>query len=191
VYYQLESSYLKGNVKRKNNFRADPSVRTGSATLADYKKSGYDRGHLCPAAAMKLNEKAMSETFLMSNMSPQKPYFNRGVWKKLEAQVRKWACAENMVYVVTGPVFKNNMGAIGKNKVTIPGYYYKVLYDATGSKKMIAFLLPNKKSAAPLQSFVVSVDKIEKITGIDFFSQLNDDVENRLEKVSSINSWKW
>ncbi len=191
VYYVLTPEFVDGNAKRRNDFRVDPDVKTGSATLADYRGSGYDRGHLCPAAAMKLNAKAMSETFFMSNMSPQKPYFNRGIWKHLEAQVRSWVRIEKKLYVVTGPVFKDNLGTIGRNKVTVPGYYYKVVYDPTGSKKMIGFIMRNEKSDKPIKSFAVSVDEVEKVTGIDFFPGLNDELEDRLERESEISKWCW
>jgi len=190
VYYHITPQFINGKVKRRNKFKSDAKVKTKSATLSDYKASGYDRGHLCPAAAMKLNATSMQESFYMSNMSPQKPQFNRGVWKKLEAQVRKWTIIEKDLYVVSGPVFKDNMGTIGKNKVTIPGYYYKVIFDASKPCKMIAFILPNTGSKEGLSRFVVSVDRVEKETGIDFFSQLPDNIENSLENKSSIRQWR-
>lgn len=191
VYYVLTPEFVNGKAKRRNDFRADPDVKTGSASLADYRGSGYDRGHLCPAAAMKLNAKAMSETFFMSNMSPQKPYFNRGIWKNLEAQVRSWVRIEKKLYVVTGPVFKDNLGTIGKNKVTVPGYYYKVIYDPTGTKKMIGFIMRNEKSGRAIKSFAVSVDEVEKVTGIDFFPGLEDKLEERLEGRVDVSKWNW
>lgn len=90
VYYTLTPNYINGTAKRKDNFKSDPRIATGSAALSDYKGSGYDRGHLCPAAAMKINQSAMDDSFYMSNMSPQEPSFNRGRWKQLEEQVRNW-----------------------------------------------------------------------------------------------------
>lgn len=190
VFYSLKPENITPETERTNDFRIDTSVKTGSATKADYYKSGYDRGHLCPAADMKLNKKAMSESFYLSNMSPQKPYFNRGIWKKLESKVRGWAFDEKMLYVVTGPIFENNMGTIGKNNVTIPGYYYKVIYDPTGTEKMIALILPNEKSSEDLSNFVTSVDKVEKLTGIDFFPGLEDNLESQLENKSDYNLWR-
>lgn len=191
VYYELDPKFTNGKAKRHNDFRPDRSVRTGSATLADYRSSGYDRGHLCPAAAMKLNPKAMSETFFMSNMSPQSPDFNRGIWKDLEAIVRDWVRNERRLYVVTGPIFKDNKGKIGKSGVTIPGYYFKVIYDPTDKEKMIALILPNKKCSKSLSSYVVPVDKVEALTGINFFPQLADSKENSLEAKSNATSWTW
>ncbi|MDO6738046.1 DNA/RNA non-specific endonuclease [Wenyingzhuangia sp. 2_MG-2023] len=181
VYYLLTSDFINGTAKRKDNFREDPNITTKSATLSDYKKSGYDRGHLCPAGDMKLNKTSMSETFYMSNMSPQLPGLNRGEWKRLESKVRKWAIEEDSLLIVTGPIFKNNLGYIGKEKVTIPGYYYKVIYDITPPQKMTAFILPHIQKLNPYFKYQTSVDKVEDMTGIDFFSFLNDDIEASLE----------
>ncbi len=179
VYYELSAKNLTGKASRKDNFRVDPKLSQWSATPADYKASGYDRGHLCPAADMSFNTKAMSETFYMSNMSPQVPMFNRGIWKKLEEHVRERAKREKL-YVVTGPIFKSNKGKIGKGEVTVPGYYYKLFYSPS-KQQMIAYVLPNEESKRPLNSFAVPVSKVEKMTGIDFFPQLPDDLEKLLE----------
>ncbi len=189
VYYQLTPSLINGLASRADNFRPDPLVTTGSAQLSDYKGSGYDRGHLCPAADMKANSNAMSETFYLSNMSPQEPSFNRGVWAKLEAVVRNWAMVEGRIYVVTGGVLSSNKGKIGMDGVTVPKYYYKVVYDPTGTQKMIAVVLPNEGSKQPLQNFVVTVDYVESITGIDFFPELPDTLEDRLESRSDASAW--
>lgn len=131
----------------------------------------------------------MSESFFMSNMSPQDPGFNRGIWKNLEAAVRKFALSEEGVVAVTGPIFDDNLGVVGE-RVTVPGYYFKVLYDYKGAHpKMIAFVLPNKKSDRPLSEFVVSVDRVEELTGIDFFAALDDTQEALLEKGSQWDDW--
>lgn len=187
VYYELTPDFINGSQSRTDDFRPDSSVSTGSATLADYKGSGFDRGHLCPAADMTLNKTSMSETFFLSNMSPQVAGFNRGIWSTLEDKVRKWASEYSKLYVVTGPIFKDNIGSIGEDKVTVPGYYYKVLYD--GNNRMIGLILPNASSAKSLDQFVIKVDSIESLTGIDFFSGLEDSLENQLE--GSINTASW
>ena len=180
VYYKPYIAEEGKKFKRTDDFRPDSKVRTGSADPADYLRSGYDRGHLCPAADMSLSSESMSETFLMSNMSPQKPAFNRGIWKRLEEQVRVWA-RNNKLWIVTGPVFKDILGYIGaENKVSVPGHFYKIIY-APERNKMLGFLLPNGKSDYPFSHYAVSVDSIEKVTGLDFFSNLSDDLENALE----------
>lgn len=179
VYYELSKENLARKAGRKNDFRVDPKMSRWCATPADYKGGKYDRGHLCPAADMSFNAKAMSETFYMTNMSPQVPLFNRGIWKELEEHVRDRAKKERL-YVVTGPVFKDNKGQIGAGKVTIPGYYYKLFYSPS-KRQMVAYVLPNKESKRSLSSFAVPVDEVEKLTGIDFFPQLPDELESLLE----------
>lgn len=190
VYYTLtDSMVLNSGEERSNSFKMDKLVASGSAKSSDYTKSGYDRGHLCPAADMGFNPVAMEESFLMSNISPQAPDFNRGIWKELETTVRKWAVKEHRLYIVSGPVFKNNKGSIGKDEVTVPGYFFKVIYDPTDDPKLIAFVFPNEKSDRPLTDFVVTVDKAEQLTGLDFFSQLPDDQENKMEEKVQLAGW--
>jgi len=194
VAYMLTSDMVRNsNCKRSNNFRADAKVTTGSATPADYKNSGYDKGHMCPAGDMGFNCTAMSETFFMSNMSPQLPGFNRGIWKKLEELVRSWADAYDTIYVVTGPVLNGeSTGRIGENNVTVPKYYYKVVYKKTSSGgTCIALLLPNEASYNTLQNYVISVDSLEKLTQIDFFPVLPDNIENVIENKLNTEEWKF
>ena len=188
VYYVLTPELISGTQPRTDDFRPDPLVSTGSATLADYSGSGYDRGHMCPAADMALNKTSMSESFFLSNMSPQVAGFNRGIWSSVEDQVRNWALEYDGLDVSTGPIFKDNLGTIGSDQVTVPGYYYKVLYSEK-KKIMIGLILPNASSSKSLDQFVVTVDEIEKETGIDFFSGLDDKLENQLE--SNVNIEKW
>jgi len=191
VAYELTVEELRGNVERTDNFRADPNVDTETASLSDYRGSGYDRGHLAPAADFSWSKKAMSDTFYFSNMSPQKPGFNRGIWRSLESQVREWAVRDRALLVVTGPVLRDvEYKTIGENDVAIPRYYYKVLLDIEEPElKGIGFLLPHESSSAPLSSFAVSIDKVEQITGIDFYHAIEDDLEERLE--SSFNGSLW
>lgn len=188
VYYTLELEGKERLAERTDLFREDKKVSIGSAKPSDYTKSGYDRGHLCPAADMAHSAEAMEETFLMSNISPQLPVFNRGIWKSLEKQVRDWGEKER-IYVVTGPVFKDNKGKIGQTGVTVPGFFYKVVY-APGARRMIGFVLPNTKEKRQLRDYVVTVDSVERLTNIDFFPQLPDTLENRLEAIVDYDSWR-
>lgn len=190
VYYQLTPELINGTQSRTDDFRPDPSVSTGSASLDDYKGSGYDRGHLCPAADMTLNKTSMSETFFMSNMTPQNPSFNRGIWSKMEDQVRKWALEFDGLDVATGPIFKDNLGSIGADKVTAPGYFYKVLYSEK-KKIMLGIIIPNAASSKSLDQFVAKVDDIESLTGIDFFSGLDDKIEEHLEGEIDKSGWSF
>ena len=188
VYYLLTSDMINGNHQRTENFRTDNKIRTGSASKSDYYKSGYDRGHLAPAGDMKISRTSMSESFLLSNISPQNPSFNRGGWKKLESQVRSWVLSEGEMYVVTGPILTNSIESIGSNSVTVPSYFYKIVYSKSNDK-MIGLVMPNQKINNDLKYYVKSVDYIEDLTGIDFFHQLDDEKEDELE--SQINLKKW
>ncbi len=188
-YVLTDSMVVNGGEERSNKFKIDKLVATGSAKSSDYTKSGYDRGHLCPAADMGFNPVAMEESFMMSNISPQTPDFNRGIWKTLETSVRNWAKQERQIIVVTGPIFKDNKGSIGQDEVAVPGYFFKIIFDDTDSPKMLAFIFPNAKSDRPLTDFAVPTDKAEKLTGYDFFSQLPDELETRLESRVDFSGW--
>jgi endonuclease G len=172
VYYKLTSNHVNGKVKRTDDFRPDSAVSTTSAQLSDYRDSGYDRGHLCPAADMKISKSAMSQTFLLSNISPQNRAFNAGIWNQLEESVRQLAVKYDEVYVVTGPVFKDCIKTIGANRVTVPGYFYKVIYIPQNKPIMIGMLVANKAANKQLSSLAVPVDSIETLTCINFFPQL-------------------
>ena len=192
IFYELTDYEVSGTVKRKNQFRSDPKVKTASASLSDYRGSGYDRGHLAPAADMKWSVTAMSESFYMSNMSPQRPSFNRGIWKRLEEQVRLWALNNKSIYVVTGGVLVDELETIGVNEVSVPEYYYKVILDYIEPElKGIGFILPNQKEMGLLKSYVVSIDEVEKFTNIDFFPSLPDATEDQLEGKIDLSKWNF
>ena len=187
AYVLTREEIESGTIERSDNFRADRSIVSGSATPADYRGSGFDRGHLAPAGDMKWDELAMSQSFLMSNMSPQTPAFNRGIWRKLETKVRNWAIEKDSLYVITGPLFSSTDSLIGKNGVGVPGHYFKVLVDLSPpNHDMIAFLLPNSSSSEELLSFAIPVDSLEKISAYDFFADAPDQevidwLEQRIE----------
>ena len=191
VAYHLKKEHTAYNNFKRPYFKIDPLVKTNAASWRNYKKSGYDRGHLCPAADRKFDKKAFEETFLTSNISPQINAFNAGIWNNLEKQVRYWVKKEKSLYIVTGPVFKNSTKSIGSEQVTVPTYFYKVIYKNDSPKKMIAFLLPHKASTKPLETYITSVDKLEKLLGIDFFKSLPDTLEDKLESTASTTGWKF
>lgn len=192
VAYELTEQETNRLYDRTDKFLMDPSVRTGTATDSDYKNSGYDRGHLAPAADMGWSSTTMAESFYYSNMSPQLPGFNRGVWKRLEELVRTWAVESDAIYVVTGPVLTTGLSYIGWNQVAVPNYYYKVILDYRNPEiKAIGFILPNASSSAPLQDFAVSIDKVEQLTGINFFHLLPDKEEDKLEASTCSSCWTW
>ena len=191
VAYLLTDRELQGGFERTDNFREDPAVITGSAGLSDYRKSGYDRGHLAPAADLCWSAEAMSDSFYLSNMSPQAPGFNRGIWKELESWVREKASDNFELYVVSGPVLTAGpYRKIGQNNVSVPEYYYKVILDYYGpEKKAIGFIMPNSKSDSGLTAFSVPVDTVEKATGLDFFFMLSDEIEDSLESSADFQQW--
>lgn len=192
VAYELTKEETVKIAPRTNKFIPDPKVKTGTATNNDYKNYGYDRGHLAPAADMGWSYLAMKESFYFSNMSPQVPGFNRGIWKNLEELVRTWAIENDEIYIVTGPILTDNLPTIGQNKVSVPASYYKVILDYSLPEiKAIAFIIPNKTADLSLQSYVVTIDKVEKITGIDFFPLLPDQQENIIERTVCKSLWSW
>ncbi len=184
VAYPLLAYKLTGDADRAGtSFKPDPTVDGGTALPSDYTRSGYDRGHLAPAGDFKFSQRMMTETFLMSNITPQAPQFNRGIWKELEEQVRAWALRDEGLYVITGPVLRAGLETIGRqNEVAVSEYCYKViLYCRKPDIRMIGFLLKNEPSDEPLRAFVVPVDKIEAMTGLDFFPKIPDVLERTLE----------
>lgn len=195
VFYELLREELAGEAERSNKFRQDPFVASNeSATLKDYQKSGYDRGHIAPAADFNWNSEAKDESFFLTNMCPQHPSFNRGIWKSLEEQVRGWAVRDSAICVVAGPILPidnaGNFHTIGVGQVVVPALFYKIVFSAFKEKpSMIGFVMPNEKSNADLQSFAVSVDSIERLTQIDFFPILPDNLENEIESLVDLNDW--
>ncbi len=155
-----------------------------------YTKTGYDRGHLASAADMAYSVETMTNSFFMSNISPQIPGCNRGIWKRLEKQVRMWAIKEQKLCVITGPIFQPRAQTLGKTDIPIPAAFYKVILDMTPPMKMIGFIVPNETTKRRLHSFVVTVDEVEKITGYDFFRELPDEIENKLESNCNFMDWE-
>lgn len=194
VAYTLTKQKLQPQTKRKDNFRADPAILTGSSDPSDYKASGFDKGHLAPCADFLYDFEAMNDTFFMSNMSPQQPQFNRGIWKKLEEKVREFAAKYDILYIVTGPVLEKALDQyqkIGQNNVAVPEYYYKVLL-AKSSKDFygIGYILPNEKQDLPLLSYALPISAVEKRTGLDFFSLLDDKTEKKVESQVDLLLWE-
>lgn len=191
AYYLTKESLKKPNVPRAKRFKEDNSIDTKSATYFDYRGSGFDRGHLVPAADMAFDHQAMQETFLMSNISPQVKAFNGGIWKELEENVRDWAFKNDGLYICTGPVFGKRPSTIGQSRIWIPDFFYKVLLDLeSNSPKAIAFILPNKISYEPLMYYAVSVDALEERTGFNFFDNLlEDEEENKIESTVDQEAW--
>lgn len=194
VAYELTSQEAKSKkAERSNKFVPDPMLKDATATNEDYTRTGYDRGHMAPAGDMKWSAKAMRESFYFSNICPQKPGLNRGIWKELEEQSRLWAMDNGKVLIITGPVISNDMKRLGKNRVGVPPSFYKVICTVMNNKpQAIAFLLENKDYRnTSLRSMAISVDSAEKVTGIDFFPSFPDAVEKVMEASVNLDSWSF
>ena len=190
IAYLLECKELRKNFKRRDDFRPDPKVTTETANNSDYRRSGYDRGHLMPAADNTWDSIAISESFYYSNISPQKPGFNRGIWKKLEEQVREWVCLYDSLYIITGPVLNNIDKYIGENRVGVPNFFYKaLLFYKYDNQQSIAFLMPIDSYEGSYFDFAITIDSLEQVIGYDLFYQLEDDIEANIESIINIPFW--
>lgn len=191
VCYNLtEEEVKKKKSSRSDDFRSDWRLWGNSAQLEDYKGSSYDRGHLAPAADMRWSSKTMSQSFFMSNMSPQNPSLNRGAWKDLEEKVRELAAKYKKIHVVSGPIFNNHdYKRIGKSRVAVPHAYYKVLY-APEQNEMIGFILPNKDASSNLKRYAVSVYDVEDAAQLEFFMNVAPDVRKKLKHKINEDFWK-
>ena len=194
--HKLEGAFTRGEANRYGiRFKEDEVLAAETARYSDYSGSGYDRGHLVPAGDFKCCQELLAETFSMSNIAPFDSVLNRYAWNELEMKTRSWARKYGTVYVITGPVFGNKFQYIGRyNEVSVPTHFFKIMFTLSGNtgipKKVIAFLLPNE----PINKFTqerrqVSLDKIEELTGLDFFKMLPDDLENKLEAANQTGSW--
>ena len=192
VAYELTAAEVDGTEPRGSKFIPDPEVRGRQAVDDDYRNSGWDRGHLAPAADMKWSEQAMDESFYLSNISPQNGNLNRGVWKSIEELTRDNAQQYGEILVVTGPVFTNKkgLGYIGDNRVIIPNGFYKVLLAYDNGYTGIGFYCENVAGKKKLSTYARSIDEIEDITGIDFFHQLPDEIEGIAEAGYDWNDWE-
>ncbi len=190
VAYELMKQHLRKNDFERPYFVEDRSVKTKSANYKNYKNSGYDRGHLCPAGDRGFDYDAYHETFLTSNISPQNHEFNAGIWNRLEQKVRFWAVKYDGVYVITGGVLKNGLKVIGEEEVSVPQEFYKIVIDVSEEGyKAIAFLIPSRSTDKSFYEYTVTIDAIENKTGIDFFSNLPQDIEKELESSNNMKHW--
>ena len=176
VAWHLTAERTEGSAKRSGvDFAEDTEVPEPRATDWDYYNSGYDRGHMCPAADNKWSKKAMEESFLFTNMCPQNGNLNRGDWNEMEMACRKWAKKYGDLYIVCGPIlYKGKHKTIGKNKVVVPEAFFKVVLRTGDDPQAIGFIYKNTSGNRPKDSYVNTVDEVERITGIDFFPSLPD-----------------
>lgn len=189
VVYELTASETEGSVPRFGSFETDSAV-AGCANPWDYTLSGYDRGHMIPAGDLRWDSLAMRESFKMTNVCPQTRALNSGGWTKIEDKIREWAVRDSALIVVTGPVITRGMKAIGDSHVAVPTAFFKVVLAPFATPmRAIGFVLPNKAANGPLKKYAVSVDEVERRTGMDFFSALPDDIENEIESQLNLSVW--
>lgn len=177
--HELTQEMLKGKEPRRNRFRADERL-PDPVGADDYRGSGFDRGHMVPAADMKLNALSMSETFYMTNMSPQNPQLNRNLWASIENRIRSQVRRHGTAHIVTAPVLRGQLMRIDSG-VSIPEHYYKVAYFPSAGF-MEAYLVENRPyEKTSIQVFQVAVRDVEELAGLDFFADLPDSLEDQLE----------
>ena len=191
VAWRLTGAHTRGKNKRAGvKFHEDTDVPMPRAVDLDYVRSGYDRGHLCPSADNRWDATAQEQSFLLTNVCPQDHNLNVGDWHELEILCRKWAKTYGSIYIVAGPVlFKGKHKTIGKNKVTVPEAFFKVVLCMEKKPKAIGFIYRNESGNRPKSYYVNTIDDVERITGIDFFPALPDKVENEVEATSSLDDW--
>lgn len=191
VAWHLTASHIKGSCTRKGmKFTEDTDVPVPRATHYDYIRSGYDRGHMCPAGDNKWDTQAMRDCFLLTNICPQNHNLNVGDWHELENACRKWAEEYGAIDIVCGPILlKQKHKTIGKNKIMVPEAFFKVILCRKGKPKAIGFIYRNMPGNRPKVDYVNSVDEVERITGIDFFADLPDDIEKKVESTANLNDW--
>ncbi len=192
VAYELKKSHLTYDDRKRPYFIEDPFVKSKSADWKNYRGSGFDRGHLCSAGDMRFSELAYNQTFYTSNISPQENAFNAGIWNRLEQKIRYWTKSYNSLFVVTGGVLEDGLPAIGDEDVAVPKYFYKIVSKGEADNiQVLAFLMPHRESNQPLEHFLVPVDSLERMTGIDFFAQLPDAQEELFEMTVVTKGWKF
>ena len=191
VAYELTNDELYGNVERSNHFAPDPLAYGDPVVTYDYTHSGYDRGHMAPAADMKWSEQAMRESFYMTNICPQNQNLNRGDWNDLEELARDWAKKYGSIYIACGPIVYNENVIIGNNhRIVVPSAFYKVFLRKNHSSwTTIGFVFENVAGNKPLMTYMTSVDEVENMTGIDFFYNLPDSIEELIESDFHVSEW--
>lgn len=188
VVYELTRSEVQGEEPRSNKFLCDERVK-GCPTTTDYTGSGYDRGHMAPAADMKWNKKAMNESFYLTNICPQNHSLNAGGWKRLEEKVRAWADRDSAIIVISGPLLDGPVSRLASGVAVPTGFFKVVLAPFASPVRAIAFVYKNEGGQKKVELQATSVDEVEQLTGFDFFSSLPDDIETEIEKSSNYNEW--
>lgn len=195
VAWELTSAEASATGPRSDDFQPDPKIEWRSqVTTADYRGSGYDRGHMCPAADMKWSPTAQRECFYMSNMCPQLHDLNAGCWETLESACRRWAKSEGSVYIVCGPVFREGRKVVTigqEHTVRVPDGFFKVVLSLRkGKEKAIGFYYAHNDSRQTMEEAAMTVDEVEAMTHYDFFYQIDKNLEKRIEASYNLRDWR-
>ncbi len=192
VAWHLTAAHTDGAYSRKGlKFAEDEAVPMPRATNMDYVNSGYDRGHICPSGDNRWSREAQVQSFLYTNCCPQLHNLNTGDWRELEEKCRVWARQYGDIYIVSGPLlFNKRHKTIGKNRVVVPEAFYKVVLCLQGTPKAIGFIYRNEANNKRMSSYVNTVDDVERLTGLDFFSALPDNVEQKVEATADLGDWE-
>ncbi len=192
VFYKLQKDHLTYDDRERPHFIEDPKVKTKSADWRNYRGSGYDRGHLCPAGDRRFSEYAYNETFYTSNIVPQDRDFNAGIWNRLEQQVRSWCKKYGELTIITGGILEEGLEEIGQEDVDVPKAFYKIVVrENNHASKIVAFIIPHRESTLPLNAFLVPIDEIERRTGIDFFEKKPSTWQETFETEVKSKGWKF
>ncbi len=191
VVWELLPEETEGEVPRQSKFWTDTDIE-GCATDYDYRRSGYDRGHICPAADQKWSARAMHDCFVMANICPQDHRLNSGAWATLEKRERTWTRKHDGLIIAAGPIYdKNDTQRIGATGVRVPSAFFKVFLAHRAEKpQALAVVYPNMSAYGNMTNYYMSVDELEKITGFDFFYALPDDEEAEVEKTFNPKEWR-
>lgn len=191
VAWHLTSEHTEGPYKRINRYLEDNTVPTPRATDEDYQGQNWSHGHMCPAGDNKWDSIAMRESNLLTNICPQHASLNSGLWNVIERECRKWATKYGGLYIVCGPVLLNKEHeTIGKNMIVVPEAFFKVILCLNPKPKAIGYIVRNNEGTKKRDQYINTVDDVERITGIDFFPALPDDIENVVEANTNIDDWR-
>lgn len=187
----LTRSHVAGKEKRSGiEFQPDMDVPEPRADTYDYSRSGYDRGHICPAGDNKWSHTAMKQSFLLSNICPQAPELNRGDWNEIEQSCREWARRYGKIYIIAGPIFLNQRHRrIGKHKVAVPEAFFKVVLCLEGQPKAIGFICRNTDGNRKKDAYVNTLAQVERITGYRFFPTLPAKMRQAIETTADLSDW--
>ena len=193
VAWHLTPKHTNGDVKRPGSaWHEDFDVPSPRATIADYKGSGWTRGHMCPAGDNKWDSDAMYNTFLLSNCCPQNANLNSGTWNQIEISTRRWAEKWGDLYIVCGPIlFRQEHETIGENKVVVPEAFFKVIVCLNNKHpKGIGFICRNTDGNRKKDLYVNSVKQVERITGITFFPHLPKELADVVKNDANLECWE-